>query len=185
MHTSILLLLLSTYASAQAHGSPNGVPIPVADPNAISPSINPSDIVWASWVDPAHLSPATSTPPAPPAASQAPESSPGDIFVCTDSDFKGVCEYMHSVTYVCNNFGDKYAGLLSSIRPDKGQLCLFYDKKDCFGDADWIRWPGSSNMRGRRFDDRAQSWKCSDDNCDGTQGPGGCHENPDGTPKTT
>jgi hypothetical protein len=51
------------------------------------------------------------------------------------------------------------------------------------GRADWLRWPGSANMRGRRFDKMVASWRCSDDDCAGAQDVGGCHENADGSPK--
>ena len=60
---------------------------------------------------------------------------------------------------------------------------MFFDGDDCQGKADWIRHPGTKNMRGRRFDNKVRSWRCSSDDCTGPQSEGGCHENKDGTPK--
>jgi hypothetical protein len=178
MIPTLLVTLFIALIHAQDHGSPNGVPIPVTvvDPNApspVNPTIAPDQVSFASWVNPDQLSPPTPTP-------IRPESTPGDIFVCTDADFTGTCEYFHNLTYECYNLDDRFRRQLTSIRPDKNQLCLFFDEDNCAGNADWIRWPGSGNMRGRRFDNRAASWKCSDDDCDGVQGPGGCTKTPDG-----
>jgi hypothetical protein len=71
---------------------------------------------------------------------------------------------------------------LTSIRPDKKQMCVFYSDVNCNGDTDWIRWPGSANMRGRRFDNKAASWNCQDDDCN-EGAPGGCTKNADGSLK--
>ncbi|KAF1916799.1 hypothetical protein BDU57DRAFT_418557, partial [Ampelomyces quisqualis] len=108
---------------------------------------------------------------------------PGDLYVCTDINFSGTCSYFHALTYNCYNFDAPFRRQISSIRPDKNQVCIFYENEDCGGSDDWVRWPGSANMRGRRFDNRAASWRCSDDNCDGVQKKGGCTKNEDGSLK--
>lgn len=51
------------------------------------------------------------------------------------------------------------------------------------GKAEWLRWPGSGNLRGRGWDNRIVSWRCSEDKCDGVQQPGGCTKNKDGSLK--
>jgi hypothetical protein len=60
----------------------------------------------------------------------------------------------------CHEFKDDYFGSISAFRPDKGQVCYLYTESKCGGDFDSLVFPGSSNMRGRRFDNRAKSWKC-------------------------
>ncbi|KAH8730614.1 hypothetical protein GQ44DRAFT_575742, partial [Phaeosphaeriaceae sp. PMI808] len=109
---------------------------------------------------------------------------PGDIFVCTDIDFSGYCQHIRSTTYKCHNFAPEFRKKVSSIRPEKNQACFLYENDDCFGKSDWIRNPGSGNLRGRRFDNMATSWRCGDDDCQGAQNEGGCHENADGSPKS-
>jgi hypothetical protein len=165
-----LLTILLVLTSAQEHGSPNGSP--PKNPNAVSPSINPNDVQFPSGVDPKHLSPPTPTP----------ESTPGDLYVCTDANWGGSCQYIHALTHNCYNFVDPLLKSLTSIRPDKNQMCVFYSGVDCVGDTDWIRWPGSGNMRGRRFDNKVASWNCQDDDCN-EGAPGGCTKNADGTLK--
>ncbi|KAH7392749.1 hypothetical protein BKA66DRAFT_21375 [Pyrenochaeta sp. MPI-SDFR-AT-0127] len=182
---SLWLWSRSTATPTVATESTPTIPIPSATfttaPQAPI-SFNPDDISWAGWANPSTLT--QFAPPAPPPEpSPEPESSPGDIFVCTDTAFRGTCEYFHNVTYQCHNLPANLQKQLSSIRPDKGQLCIFYDDQDCFGAAHWMRWPGSGNMRGRRFDNKVVSWRCTEDGCDGVQGPGGCSENPDGSPR--
>lgn len=157
------------------HGSPAGNqdPNPAPTPEPVDTNIDPNNVQFQDGIDPNNLS-----PPERPS-----ESTPGDLYVCTDTQFGGDCEYFHALTYNCYNLADKFKHKLTSIRPDKNQMCQFYDSDNCVGDSDWIRWPGSGNMRGRRFDNRAASWTCSDDSCDGVQGPGGCTKNADGTLK--
>jgi hypothetical protein len=178
MFPTLLLTLFTFLTSAQEHGSPAGVPPTVtqvlpSDPPKVNPTLDPNAISFASWVDPNNMSPPTPTP----------ESNPGDLYVCTDTQFTGDCSYFHAVTYQCYNLLPQYRKKLSSIRPDKNQLCIFFAEDNCNGAVDWMRWPGSGNMRGRRFDNEAASWQCTEDKCDGVHGPGGCSENPDGTPK--
>ncbi|KAH7398928.1 hypothetical protein DE146DRAFT_782733 [Phaeosphaeria sp. MPI-PUGE-AT-0046c] len=162
-----LLTSLTSLTLAQTHGSPNGAPVPVTD-------IDPNNVQFQPGIDPNNLSP----------PERKLESIPGDLYVCTDSQFGGECEYFHALTYNCYNLAPKFRHALTSIRPDKNQMCQFYAEDNCVGDSDWMRWPGSGNMRGRRFDNRVASWTCSDDNCDGVQGPGGCTKNADGSLKS-
>jgi hypothetical protein len=150
---------------------PTPTPSLVTDPAAIT--------FWNSWLD----AQPTPTPTAVPAPAPEPESTPGDVYFCTDANFGGNCQYLHDLTYQCHNLPAELNKQVTSLRPDKGQLCMFYEGTECGGRADWIRWPGTTNMRGRRFDNSVSSWQCSEDKCDGVQAPGGCTKNADGSLK--
>jgi hypothetical protein len=55
---------------------------------------------------------------------------------------------------------------VASARPDKGQLCLLFDDAGCYGSAEWVKWPGVQNLRGRIGDgggwaNRVVSFRCT------------------------
>ncbi|KAI8934634.1 hypothetical protein NX059_008327 [Plenodomus lindquistii] len=106
----------------------------------------------------------------------------GDIYVCQSKDFGGVCRLLKSVVNKCENLPYDLTGTLTSIKPYKNQMCRFFSQDNCYGDSDWMRWPGSKNMRGRRFDNKARSWQCTEDNCN-SGADGGCSESGNGKPK--
>lgn len=60
-----------------------------------------------------------------------------------------------------------YRKQVSSVSMEEGQTCLVFDMPDCYGSDDWLRSPGSQNLRGRRFDNRIVSWRCQLDGVDG------------------
>ncbi|KAF2848884.1 hypothetical protein T440DRAFT_509254 [Plenodomus tracheiphilus IPT5] len=91
------------------------------------------------------------------------DSAPGKIYICDSKNFAGTCKVFTSALNKCTNLPHDFQNVATSIKPDKGQTCRFYDREDCFGTGEWIRWPGSGNMRGRRWDNRARSWVCDGD----------------------
>ncbi|KAH6444603.1 hypothetical protein HBI59_096880 [Parastagonospora nodorum] len=105
--------------------------------------------------------PKPSKPPAAPPPTD-PDSTPGHFYACTNVDLMGTCQKFEDTTKTCHNFPAEYVGSISSIQPDRHQTCYFYDKADCGGEMDELIWPGSSNLRGRRFDNRAVSWTCNE-----------------------
>jgi len=96
--------------------------------------------------------------------------------MCNDSNFGGKCVYF-TTTYprICYPLPADMAGKISSIRPDKNQVCRFYEGENCGGQADWLRHPGTKNMRGRRFDNKVKSFKCDDDCDEQNVQEGGCY----------
>ncbi|KAF2830095.1 hypothetical protein CC86DRAFT_436180 [Ophiobolus disseminans] len=177
------------------------IPSSTIPSSTIPSSTIPSSTIPSSTIPPSTIpSSSTSPPPEPSKKPDEPkpddkpkarvyalEAEPGDVWMCNNINFDhehGKCVYFREVTNKCFNLPSDMAGQISSIRPDKGQLCRFFENTDCGGKADWIRWPGTKNMRGRRFDNRVRSWNCASDDCNGGDlKPGGCHEHGDGTPK--
>ncbi|KAF2036281.1 hypothetical protein EK21DRAFT_106384 [Setomelanomma holmii] len=112
-----------------------------------------------------NATPAPAQPTFSPGDIALPNSTPGAITVCTSANFDtlsgGLCQDIKQTLGQCHNFGSVLRKKLTSIRPDQGQICYSYDEDEWFGGADWLVWPGSGNMRGRRFDKMAASWMCT------------------------
>lgn len=101
-------------------------------------------------------------PSKPPAAPPPNDTTPGHFFACINADLTGTCKKFEDTTKTCHNFPAEYVNTISSIQPDKRQTCYFYNKVDCLGEVDGLMWPGSRNLRGRRFDNQAVSWQCNE-----------------------
>lgn len=127
----------------------------------------------------AHPSTPSSSPynptPGPPVR-PTPESqhnTPGTLLACTSTCYTSwsgdspdaVCDVLASPLKECRNFSAALAGEIVAVRPDKGQVCLLYEERDCGGRAEWVKWPGVKNLRGRVSESggwarRARSWVC-------------------------
>ncbi|KAF2017087.1 hypothetical protein BU24DRAFT_407160 [Aaosphaeria arxii CBS 175.79] len=84
----------------------------------------------------------------------------GEHYACNDSLYGGPCETFATRLGVCANYPPGFSDKITSIKISKGQFCNFYDKLDCYGTALRVDHPGTANLRGKRFDNRARSWKC-------------------------
>jgi hypothetical protein len=84
----------------------------------------------------------------------------GGHLACHDANFTGACAYYVEPRGECHYYLFKHWDKYTSIGPDKGQFCYFYERGDCYGDGIQLEWPGTRNLRGRRFDNRVKSWKC-------------------------
>ncbi|KAF2629562.1 hypothetical protein BU25DRAFT_456650 [Macroventuria anomochaeta] len=86
-----------------------------------------------------------------------PDATSGEVLFCTSTaytswagdDPNGSCDAVHSTWNECRSLSDVFKRKVMSVRPDKGQLCLFFADDDCYGAAEWIKWPGVQNLRGR------------------------------------
>ncbi|KAF1999104.1 hypothetical protein P154DRAFT_577257 [Amniculicola lignicola CBS 123094] len=89
---------------------------------------------------------------------------PGAFFSCIDSLYEGDCKYHSPPPETrlrhCHNFDRGAWNKISSINPDPGAYCWFFTGEECLGDHLELRWPGSSNLRGLRWDNAVRSWKC-------------------------
>ncbi|KAG9197568.1 hypothetical protein G6514_001473, partial [Epicoccum nigrum] len=82
---------------------------------------------------------------------------PGTLLACTSTcytswagdDASAVCDVPSGKLDECRNFSDALAGKIVAVRPDRGQVCLLYEERDCGGQAEWVKWPGVRNLRGR------------------------------------
>ncbi|KAF2994954.1 hypothetical protein E8E13_002610 [Curvularia kusanoi] len=71
---------------------------------------------------------------------------PGTLLACTSTTYtswagdvpSSVCDVIPSEFGKCRNFSDALAGKVVAVRPDKGQLCLLFDKQDCYGSTSII-----------------------------------------------
>lgn len=123
-----------------------------------------SDISFASSASPA---------PSPSPAADL-DSTPGAVLLCTSTTYSSwrgdapdaVCDVVHSELNKCRNVSAAFRKKVTAVRPDKGQLCLLFDHDDCYGKAEWVKWPGVRNLRGRVGDGgawagRVVSFRCS------------------------
>lgn len=90
------------------------------------------------------------------------DSTPGHFYACTNVDLMDTCKKFEDTTKTCHNFPQEYVGSISSIQPDRKQRGYFFDQADCGGEVDELIWPRSSSLKGRRFDNRAASWRCDE-----------------------
>jgi|SRR5690242_14199154 len=118
---------------------------------------------------------ASSPSPAPsPSPAADPNSTPGAVLLCTSTTYSSwrgddpdaVCDVVHSELNKCRNVSAAFRKKVTAVRPDKGQLCLLFDREDCYGKAEWVKWPGVRNLRGRVGDGgawagRVVSFRCS------------------------
>ncbi|KAF2116489.1 hypothetical protein BDV96DRAFT_598395 [Lophiotrema nucula] len=87
---------------------------------------------------------------------------PGQLYSCVDSGFKGECKHhLHSKGFrYCGNFDPGAFGKISAVIPDPGADCWFFDKEDCYGNNIKLSYPGRNNLRQLRFDNGIKSWVC-------------------------
>ena len=77
------------------------------------------------------------------------------------------------------------------IKPVAGQNCVFYDEWDCGGNGVgkdekelYVGKNGVADLGASELGSNPMlSWYCSNDDCDGVQKEGECHENVFGMPK--
>jgi hypothetical protein len=79
---------------------------------------------------------------------------------CHDANFTGSCATYSEPHGECHNYPYKHWKKYTSILPLPGQFCYFYEEGDCYGSKVELRFPGSNNLRGDRFDNKVKSWKC-------------------------
>ncbi|KAF2273319.1 uncharacterized protein EI97DRAFT_161086 [Westerdykella ornata] len=84
----------------------------------------------------------------------------GGHFACHDANFTGACHYYVEKRGACHEYEKENWEKYTSIGPDKGQWCYFYEGEQCLGDHVELRHPGSRNLRRKRFDNRVKSWNC-------------------------
>ncbi|KAI2603652.1 hypothetical protein GGR54DRAFT_644618 [Hypoxylon sp. NC1633] len=88
------------------------------------------------------------------------------VYVCTNTDFQGLCQNQCAQAGICYNEPDSFNDQISAIGPDSGYCRAFFDK-DCqlsSGHFDFTS-PGISDLR--RYgdgsaNDKISSWMCSD-----------------------
>ncbi|KAJ7222895.1 hypothetical protein C8J57DRAFT_241847 [Mycena rebaudengoi] len=84
----------------------------------------------------------------------------GNIFVCVDPNFLGTCATFHGASGQCINFPPPFQHSISSVGPDPGQDCLFFDQPNCLGRHLLIQFPGILNLATVGFDDVIMSFVC-------------------------
>ncbi|KAJ4988731.1 hypothetical protein SVAN01_05708 [Stagonosporopsis vannaccii] len=133
-----------------------------------------SNISFASTLLPSASAPTPAPAPAPAPAPEDMNSTPGAILLCTSTTYSSwtgdvpdaTCDLVHAELNQCRNVSALFRKKVTAVRPDKGQLCLLFDEEDCFGKAEWVKWPGVRNLRGRLGDGgswagRVVSFRCS------------------------
>ncbi|KAH7122279.1 hypothetical protein B0J11DRAFT_334728 [Dendryphion nanum] len=85
---------------------------------------------------------------------------PGGHLACADADFQGDCHYYYEPPSGCHNYEFERWDKWTAIKPNKGQYCYFFEEADCYGSKVELRWPGTNNLRGKKFDNRIKSWNC-------------------------
>ena len=176
----IFAVLANTYAfdpnyvGPGDHTVPN-IEQPVNLPNQQLPPINPGPKAPAA-VEPiqigytASIVPTSTTDVPPDIFPTPPAVVTGGHTACTDSNFGGECKFFEDLPDTgCHNYPVVFHDKWSTIRPNPGQFCHFHDMVDCYGSTLRLEWPGSENLRGKRFDNRVKSWQCWKK--DGPRGP--------------
>ena len=92
---------------------------------------------------------------------------PGGHLACSDANFTGACQHYQEPVDKCITYTDRAdistaagGSKITSVGPDRGQTCYFFDHEMCTGNFMELGYPGSSNLRGLRFDNVIRSWKC-------------------------
>ncbi|KAJ7222897.1 hypothetical protein C8J57DRAFT_1731545 [Mycena rebaudengoi] len=57
----------------------------------------------------------------------------GNVFVCVDPNFLPPCAIFHGASGQCINFPPPFQHSISSVAPDPGQACFFFDQPNCVG----------------------------------------------------
>ncbi|KAF2659466.1 hypothetical protein K491DRAFT_196906 [Lophiostoma macrostomum CBS 122681] len=98
--------------------------------------------------------------------SQTPDSAPsntdhpGRHMACADANFTGSCAVYNEPLNGCNNYPSEMYDKYTAIQPSPGQTCWFFEAEQCLGDHIKLEYPGTSNLRGLRWDNRIKSWNC-------------------------
>ncbi|KAF8199803.1 hypothetical protein K438DRAFT_1966170 [Mycena galopus ATCC 62051] len=70
----------------------------------------------------------------------------GNVFVCTDAGFTGSCQVFSS-SGQCVNFPSSFNDDITSVGPDSGQDCFFWNDINCSGaELGPLRSPGTSDL---------------------------------------
>lgn len=84
--------------------------------------------------------------------------------VCRDSSYEKCREVPGAPWKMCKNYLGDMSQQVSSFKFPEGTLsstyCELYSVEDCFGDMLTVHPPGVSNLRKKRFDNKAKSFKC-------------------------
>ncbi|KAF2749247.1 hypothetical protein M011DRAFT_525151 [Sporormia fimetaria CBS 119925] len=84
----------------------------------------------------------------------------GGHYACSESNFTGHCQYYVAKFGECHNYEHAQWKRWTSLSPNEGIYCWFFNNGDCFGKHLELKHPGTRNLRGLRFDNMAVSWKC-------------------------
>ena len=104
-----------------------------------------------------HISFASHLIPHPRPTTPATDATPGEVRLCTGTTYTSdsgdsaevQCDAVHAGFDKCLDLSEAFRGRVVSVRPDKGQLCLFFEGSGCLGGGEGIKWPGVRNLRGR------------------------------------
>ncbi|KAJ6544645.1 hypothetical protein DFH09DRAFT_1282314 [Mycena vulgaris] len=85
----------------------------------------------------------------------------GDVYVCVDPNFVPPCGLFHGANGQCVNFPPPFQHDISSVGPDPGQDCFFFDQPNCTGRRlGPVRAPGIADLTTVGFDDVIMSFVC-------------------------
>ncbi|KAJ6576353.1 hypothetical protein B0H10DRAFT_938094 [Mycena sp. CBHHK59/15] len=73
---------------------------------------------------------------------------PGNLFVCTEAGFTGLCQVFSVINDQCFNFPANFMFDISAVGPDEGQTCFFFINANCVGPPILgpVAFPGISDL---------------------------------------
>jgi hypothetical protein len=91
----------------------------------------------------------------------------GSVFFCPDIHWNGVCAWAQGELDTCSpmifaredNMDGDMGNKVSSIGPDLGAKCIFFNEADCNGISITLTYPGLAELPAA-FNDNVKSWKC-------------------------
>lgn len=94
---------------------------------------------------------------------------PGAVFFCPEPDWIGKCAFIKAKLEECqsmifknSNTGNEaynMGSMVSSIGPDKGARCIFYQQIDCQGPFIELAYPGLEQLS-PDYNKNVHSWMC-------------------------